>query len=63
MKVVKFFMKSGNVIEFECSEIEITRNGFGVVTGYDVTHGDSKNRLICSEISRIEGITIKDIEA
>lgn len=59
---VKFYMKSGHIIEFKCKEIELTRNGFGELSGYNIKHGDSKERLMDANISSIEGITIQELD-
>ncbi|WP_040328574.1 hypothetical protein [Clostridium ihumii] len=61
MVEAKIYMKSGNVIEFKCEDIIITQNGFGNITGYKITHGDSKERLLDVSIENIEGITTKEL--
>jgi hypothetical protein len=59
---VKFYMKSGNIITFDCEEITITRNGLGIITGYNVKHGNSQNRILDADLGNIEGVVTKDIE-
>lgn len=61
MVKVKFYMKSGNIIEFECKEIELTRNGFDQLAGYSIDNGDSKKRLMDADINNIEGVVIEEI--
>lgn len=58
---VKFYMKSKNIIEFECENIELTRNGLGNLVGYEIDNGDSKKILMDADLKSIEGVVIEKI--
>ncbi|GEM_PF-3097449 len=61
MVKVKFYMKSGQVIEFQCEEIEIESDSNNQLVRYEATFGESKQRLIYGKITDIEGITVEDL--
>jgi len=63
MLKVKFYMKSRNIIEFECEEITITRDSFGKLVGYEIDNGNSKKRLLDATLSNVDGIVVEDIQA
>ncbi len=60
---VKFYMKSGNIIEFKCESIELAKNDYGTLIGYNVNHGNSKEKLISADITNIEGITTRELDS
>lgn len=62
MQKIRVYMKSGNIITFECEELSVKKDGFGVIIELNWKNGDSKLRLIQMDLSKIEGITTENLE-
>lgn len=60
MITVNVYLKSGQTMSFECSEIILNRNGLGELVGYEEKHGNSKRRLMELSIPDIIGLTIEE---